>query len=237
MIELSIVSVIHKPEQIPDCLNSISSVYNTVNAPFETILVANKSSDFSTEIFNKKFHDLKIIENKENRGYGTACNQGVSIAKGKRILILNPDIILKENTINELLKYLDDNNDAKIVACKLNNPDGTTQDSHREFPTITSLIGRQFSTLFRRKKIIAQDVSQPTKVDWVSGAFMLMRNKYYFDEKFFLYFEDVDLCKRIGGVYYYPLVSATHLTQRESSKNLKFITIHLKSMIHYFAKH
>ncbi len=233
MPKLTIIIVNHNSAEILEC---IKSVYLTVKVQFEVFVVDNKSSDDSVQRIKQEFPDVNIIENSENKGYGAACNQAIKIAAGKHILILNPDIILQENTVEELLKYLEQNKEAKIVSCKLKNPDGTLQDSYRKFPTIWGLLKRQLKTRFRTKNIIAQEFKEPTKVDWVSGAFMLLRNKYYFDERYFLYFEDVDLCKTVGYVYYCPKVFATHLAKRQSAKNIKLIIWHIKSAMQYFAK-
>ncbi|MBI4140696.1 glycosyltransferase family 2 protein [Candidatus Woesearchaeota archaeon] len=195
------------------------------------MVVDNNSKDNSVAKIKKEFPQTEIIENKTNKGYGAACNQAIKIAQGNHTLILNPDITLETNTVEELLKYLEQNKEAKIVSCKLENANGTLQDSFREFPTIISLLRRQFKAITTKESIL------PQKVDWVSGALMLLRDKYYFDERFFLYFEDVDLCKTVGNVYYYPLVSATHTAQRESKQNLKLAILHAKSALKYFLKH
>lgn len=233
MLKLTIIIVNYNCPEILECLNS---VYSTIKTPFEIFVVDNKSLDNSVARIKQAFPDVKIIENLENKGYGCACNQAMRIACGKHILILNPDIILEENTIDELLKYLEQNKEAKIVSCKLKNSDGTIQDSYRKFPTIFGLLKRQIKTRFRTKKIEVDKIKVPTKVDWVSGALMLLREKYYFDERYFLYFEDVDLCKTVGNVYYYPKVFATHLAKRESAKNFKLILWHIKSAMQYFVK-
>lgn len=234
MPKLSVIIVTYNSKEIISC---IESVYATLHFPFEIIMVDNHSSDDVAKKIRDIYPDVTVIENTTNKGYGTACNQAIKIACGKHILILNPDIILEQNTVAELLSYLTKNKRAKIVSCKLKNADGTTQDSFREFPAITLLLKRQINTRFRTKNNTAKEPSKPCKVDWVSGAFMLLRDKYYFDERFFLYFEDVDLCKTIDDVYYYPHVSAQHTAKRESARNLKLTFFHAQSALRYFLKH
>ena len=229
---LTAIIINYNSAEIFEC---IKSVYSTIKTSFETIVVDNNSTDDSVIKIKKEFPQVKIIENKENKGYGRACNQAIQIEQGKEILSLNPEIILEDNTVEELLKYLDENKQAKIVSCRLKNPDGTVQDSFREFPTIWSLFTRQFKR-FTIQNLTAKEITAPTKVDWVSGALMLMRDKYYFDERYFMYFEDVDLCKTIGNVYYYPLVSATHIAYRESARKWKLTAQHIKSAMQYFIK-
>lgn len=234
MPTLSIIIITHNSKEIIACLRS---VYSNVTIPFETIVVDNDSHDDSVARIKETFPQTKIIANKINKGYGAACNQAITIAQGNYILILNPDILLEKNTIPELLKYAHENREARIISCTLKNSDGTVQDSFRTFPTILSLLKRQITTRFRTKRIIPNEVTMPQKVDWISGAFMLLKDRYYFDERFFLYFEDVDLCKTIGNVYYYPGTSATHLAKRESARNLKLTYWHAKSAVQYFFKH
>lgn len=187
--------------------------------------------------------NLKVIENKKNVGYGRACNQGMKIAKGKHMLILNPDVNIDGASLGNLISEMEKNKKANIVSCKLINEDGTLQNSCRRFPTFRALIARRmppFRHIFREE--LAEyymedyDLKNPAKVDWVSGALMLMKQKYYFDERYFMYFEDVDLCRSIGGVYYYPSVSARHKAERESARSIKLLVAHLSSSFKYFLK-
>ena len=140
MIQLTTIVINHNSKEIFNCLESI---YSTISVPFETIIVDNNSTDHALAQIKKQFPETKIIENTVNKSYGTACNQAIKIANCKHLLILNPDIILEKNTVTELLKYIDDNKEAKIVSCKLKNSDGSIQDSFREFPTIKNLLKRQ----------------------------------------------------------------------------------------------
>lgn len=189
--------------------------------------------------------NLKVIENKKNVGYGKACNQGMRIAKGKYMLILNPDVKIDGNSLKRLVSEFEKNKKAKIVSCKLVNEDGSLQYSCRRFPTFRALIARRISVPFAhifRNELDKYDMrdydrKEPKKVDWVSGALMLMKGKKYFDEGYFMYFEDIDLCRSVGGVYYYPAVSAVHKAERASARNLKLLLSHISSMMHYFRKH
>src|SRR3989338_3204187 len=104
MQKITVVVVNHNSQEIIECLKS---VYSTIKAQFEVFVVDNNSSDDSVARIKKEFLKVKIIENTENKGYGKACNQAIKIAQGKHILILNPDIILEKNTVEELLKYLE----------------------------------------------------------------------------------------------------------------------------------
>ena len=192
----------------------------------------------------KQIKKLKIIQNKKNVGFSAACNQGLKAAKGDFFLIMNPDVTISYNALKDLLNALKRDNTVNIGSCKLINLDGTLQTSCRRFPTIRALLARKtpilFGYLFKKQlelyDMVDYDHKTKRKVDWVSGALILMRKRYYFDEHYFMYFEDVDLCRRVGGGYYYPFVSAAHKAERQSTKSPKLFLYHISSMIYYFYK-
>lgn len=217
-----------------ECVNSISG------NP-EIIVVDNNSSDDSLQkLENKK---IKIIKNRKNLGFAKAANQGIKIAKGKNILLLNGDVILNKDSVSKTLNFLEKTKDANIVGCRLVNPDGSVQNSCRRFPTFWNLLNRKthlrkiFPKTVEHYLMKDYDRKEARKVDWVSGAFLLMKNKNLLDEKFFLYFEDTDLCKRVGNVYYFPNATAVHKKEKGSSGNLRLSLHHLKSALYYFWKH
>lgn len=192
----------------------------------------------------KKIKILKVIQNKKNIGFGSACNQGLKAAKGDFFLIMNPDVNISYNALKGLLNALKRNNYANIISCKLLNEDCSLQHSCRRFPTLRALLARRipcpFARIFKKNldSFNMKDYNHktPRKVDWVSGALMLMGDKYFFDEHYFMYFEDTDLCRRIGGVYYYPAVSAIHKAERQSARSPRLFFSHISSMIYYFYK-
>ena len=220
--------------------NSLEECVDSIPLGNELIIIDNSSQDNSINKIKRR--GAIIIKNKKNLGFAKAANQGIKIANGKNILLMNPDVKLNKNTIPKTLDFLEKNPDVNIAGCKLINPDGSLQYSCRRFPSFWSLLARK--TFLR--KILKKDADYylmkdydhkaPRKVDWVSGAFLMMKGKNMLDEKFFMYFEDMDLCKRTGDVYYFPHATAIHKND-ESSGSLKLKIIHLKSMIHYFWKH
>src|SRR3989344_1023856 len=102
MIPLSIIIINYRS---PDILHCLQSIYSSLTLPFEIIVVDNHSRDGAVAKIKETFPRTTIIENTINKGYGAACNQAIKIANGKHVLILNPDIILEQNTIQELLHY------------------------------------------------------------------------------------------------------------------------------------
>jgi GT2 family glycosyltransferase len=191
------------------------------DTPAAIIVVDNNSADSSIAIL-KKFTDVQVIENSENRGFGAAANQGITMAETSNVLILNADVYAQPGAISALEKFLAENNDAGAVAPRLSFPDGSLQPSCRNFPTpftlflYLSFLDRIFPTKYRLR---AKDHQSTRSVEQPMGAAIMIRKKVLdqiggFDETFFLYMEDVDLCERIiregWKIYYYPETEFIH---------------------------
>ncbi len=234
-IDVSFVIVSYKH----DLKLLIDDIQKTVKLSYE-IIISNNYGFLSLQD-----DAVKIINNKHNLGYGRACNKAIKISKGKYIIILNPDVTINKNTIPDLIQFMNDNKQVNIAAPKLLYPDGSLQYSCRRFPTLSTLLLRNtrlvvFKSL--RNKVAKDNMldynhKEPRQVDWVSGAFMVLRRKYLFDSNFFMYFEDVDLCRRVGNVWYYPQAFSYHVGSHGSKKSLKLFCSHIKSMVYYFIKY
>jgi GT2 family glycosyltransferase len=190
-------------------------------APAKIVVVDNNSADRSVSIV-KQFADVHVIENAENRGFGAAANQGIAVAETPNVLILNVDVYAVPGSITALQKFLAETNDAGAVAPRLSFPDGSLQLSCRNFPTpftlflYLSFLDRIFPTNYRLR---AKDHQSTRSVEQPMGAAIMIRKKVVdqiggFDETFFLYMEDVDLCERIiregWKIYYYPAAEFIH---------------------------
>jgi GT2 family glycosyltransferase len=189
--------------------------------PAKIVVVDNDSTDGSAAIL-KKFSDVHLIQNSRNRGFAAAANQGMALAQTSNILILNADIYATPGSIATLEKFLNDNKDAGAVAPRLSFPDGTLQLSCRNFPTpftlflYLSFLDRIFPTKYRLR---SKDHQSTRVVEQPMGAALMIRKKVLdqiggFDETFFLYMEDVDLCERIvregWKIYFYPAAEFIH---------------------------
>lgn len=209
MTDLSIIIVNYNVKEfLQNLLQSIEKA--SANLSIETIIVDNASDDGSIEMLNKNFPQIKLIENKKNVGFGAANNQALEIAKGKYILLLNPDTIVKEDTFSEMIKFFETHPEAGMAGCKVLNPDGTLQLAcRRGFPgpwtSFTKVMG--LSKIFPKSKLFARynltflNENETYEVDAISGSFMMMRKEVYekiggFDPDFFMYGEDLDLCYR-----------------------------------------
>lgn len=221
----------------------------------EIIVIDNHSEDGTVEMVKGKFPGVCLLVNETNLGYARAVNQGIRIAKGEYILLLNPDIQIKGRAIQEMVRFMDENERTGIVGAKLLNPDGTVQYSCRTFYTFRTLLLRRtpMKKLFPNSPIIRDhlmmdwDHASVREVDWVLGACMLVRRKTLedvgaMDERFFLYFEDVDWCYRMKKanwkVYYFPHAEMIHEHRRESAQGLAHPALfsHLRSLLHFYDK-
>ena len=209
MVDLSIIIINYNVKEF--LLNLLDSLRKAVkNISTEIIIVDNASDDGSVEILREKFPSIKLIANKKNVGFGAANNQALETAKGKYFLLINPDAIVKEDTLLKMLEFFNSTPQVGIAGCKVLNPDGSLQLAcRRGFPgpwtSFTKVMG--LSKLFPKSRLFARynltylDENQTYEVDAVSGAFMMMRKEVYekiggFDQQFFMYGEDLDLCYR-----------------------------------------
>ncbi len=207
----------------------------TAGLSVEIIIVDNHSTDGSVEFLEREFRDRVIlIKNESNVGFGRANNQGLAVAQGDYVLLLNPDTLVEEDTLHRMKSFMDQNSEAGAIGCKILNPDGTIQLAcRRGFPSPLSaffkIIG--LSGLFPKSRLFSTynmtyvDENQIHPVDAISGSFMFIRKSVldrvgYFDEEFFMYGEDLDLCYRlnkISRIYYVPTTQIIHF-KGESSR-------------------
>ena len=223
-MDLSVIIVNYNVKEfLQNLLHSIEKA--SPNISKEIIIVDNASDDGSVEHIRNKFPAIQIVANKENVGFGRANNQALKIAKGKYLLLINPDSIVSEDTFDKMLEFFEKTPEAGLAGCKILNPDGTLQLAcRRSFPgpwtsfckvTGLSNIFPQ-SKLFARYNLTYLDTEQTYEVDAISGSFMMLKKEVYdkvggFDEEFFMYGEDLDLCYRIQKTGY--KVFYVHTTQ------------------------
>jgi len=238
---------------LSQCIESIKS--HTKRAAFEIIVVDNFSSDGSPGMVENNFPDVTLIKNKKNRGFGQANNQGLAKARGKYILFLNSDVTVNENCLDEMFDFMEKNPEIGASSCKLTFPDGSLQHSCRVFPTFRTfflmLIGLRY--LFPNMKIFRDylmqdwDHSDIKEVDQIMGSFMFIRSDVLeqigsFDERYWMYFEEVDLCLRMKKagwkIVHYPYVSAVHFLSKSSEQwgEIKRINEFQNSLLKYFKK-
>lgn len=252
-MDLSIIIVNYNVKEfLQNLLHSIDKASSNISK--EIIVIDNASDDGSVEFIKEKFPSVKFIENKINVGFGRANNQGLEIAKGKFILFINPDCIVSEDTLDNMILFFDSDPECGLAGCKILNSDGTLQLAcRRSFPgpwtSFTKVTG--LSNLFSKSRIFARynltflDENKTYEVDAVSGSFMMVRKEVYekvggFDEQFFMYGEDLDLCFRVqkagNKVYYVHNTQIIHYKGESTKRSNLDETKLFYDAMHIFVK-
>jgi len=228
---------------------------------FEIIVVDNASRDESVSHLQSDFPEINVLANDQNAGLAAGVNKGLSIASGTYFLILNPDIIVLPGALEKLIEYLATEKEVGMVGGQLISPNGEIQDScYRFYAPLTVIYRRTWLGKTRRgNKDVARllmkdfDHRSTRDVDWLMGACLLVRAKAVrevggMDERFFLYFEDVDWCRRFWEagwrITYVPAAQFSHYHQRSSEQRGVWrlftnwiLREHIKSAFKYFWKH
>jgi GT2 family glycosyltransferase len=250
MVSISIVTY-NNDKIIKKCLQNI--LKNINNTDFEIIIVDNNSSDSTVSIIEKDFKNVRLIKNNRNIGFGAAHNIAIKLGEGKYHLVINPDIIFTENTIEKLLNFMEENSDIGLVSPKIIFPDGTIQHLCKRSPCLFDLCVRRFTPgfiqdLFKKRidyfEMRETGYNKIMDVSYLSGSFMLFKRSILeeiggFDENFYMYAEDADITQRaaeISRAVFYPYTSVIHLWERGSHKNIKLLFISLVSTAKYFNK-
>ncbi|MCB9502247.1 MAG: glycosyltransferase [Deferribacteres bacterium] len=241
-------------EFVQQVLHSLQKSLTTI--PSEIFVIDNASDDGSQKMVTDQFPQVQLIANKQNVGFSRANNQAIHIAKGKYVVLLNPDTITQEDTFSTLLQFMDSHEDAGMATCKVLNPDGSLQLAcRRSYPTpwvaFTRLIGLSHffpkSKLFGRYNLTFLPEDEMSEVEAISGSFMMVRRKALLDiglldEEFFLYGEDLDWCYRTiengWKIYYVPTTQIIHF-KGESSKQSRLdgMLIFYRAMALFVKKH
>jgi GT2 family glycosyltransferase len=238
---------------LPACLESVAAA--RFDGELQVVVVDNASSDGSVELLSRRFPWVKLLANDANIGYARAVNQGWRAGGGDFLLVLNPDIVMQPDALQILHDHLRDHPDVGLVAPRLRNPDGSIQYScRRHYTAATYLLRRTpLRALFpdhpvvRRHLMEDWDHDEIREVDWVLGAAMMLPRAALgdtvMDERYFMYFEDVDLCVRLQRegwkVVYHPRAEMLHHYRRASADgiwNRKKLE-HLKSWVKFNLKH
>ena len=221
---------------------------------FEAIYVDNCSTDDSTNYIATHYPQVKIVSNIKPLGFGENNNKGVEVSSGDYIALLNPDIILVKGSIDRIIDKARAMNWKGIIVPQLLNPDGTVQNSVRGFVTLGMILSRWSTwendntknTRVRKYLCKNLDLTKEQEVDWAIGAAMFMSRETYFslggfDQRYFLYMEDEDLCLRAWEhdipVIYYPEVKLIHHHLRGSTHLSRRTLQHLKSLAIFFYRH
>jgi N-acetylglucosaminyl-diphospho-decaprenol L-rhamnosyltransferase len=253
-VDLSIVIVNwNVRDLLRSCVTSILQSTSGFSDP-QIIVVDNASSDGSVAMIQDEFPHVTVIPNTANRGFTVANNQGISIAQGRYVMLLNADTEALGDALSALTQYMDANPDVGLVGPQLLYPHGQVQSSRRRFPTKATLFLESTwnqslapRSILERYYVLDKPDDAITDVDWVMGAAMLIRRPVIeqvggMDEGFFMYSEELDWCHRIKAagwrVVYYPLAQIVHHEGKSSEQAVPARHINFqRSKIRYTAKY
>jgi GT2 family glycosyltransferase len=248
---LSIVTLNYKkPHLTIACMASLQEQFKKEfeENQIELLIVDNHSEDDSLAslketIKKEDYKNTRVIANDENAGFGKGCNVGAKEAKGEYLLFLNNDTLVKDKGILAMAKYLEEKPEIAILGGQLRNSDGTKQPSTGKFYTpfyaVLLLLGLQkFGFLDMSPNII-------TQVDWVKGGLLMVRAEVFkklagFDEKIFMYIEDMELCYRahLSGykTFFYPDVMVAHEEHGSTNRTFAIVNIY-QNLLYFYKKH
>ncbi|NOX38767.1 MAG: glycosyltransferase [Calditrichaeota bacterium] len=241
-------------EYLEQALISLQRALKTI--PHEIFVVDNASVDGSVAYIRKRFPQVKLIESPVNLGFARANNLALKQVQGEYVVIINPDTVVQEDTFTQLLAFFEAHPDASAATCKIINPDGTfSVDCRHSIPTpmiaFWKVVG--LSRLFPRSRIFGQynltylNPDETYTVPAISGSFMMIKKSVldevgYFDEQFFMYCEDIDLCHRINQaghkIYYVPTTQIIHYKGESTKKNnIDYVITFNKALYQFFRKY
>ncbi|HVO74777.1 MAG TPA: glycosyltransferase family 2 protein [Ignavibacteriaceae bacterium] len=255
MPDVSIVIISWKMKDLLKvCLNSIFKYSKDIT--FEILLVDNNSRDGTYEMVVREFPTVRIIRNSKNKGVAPARKQGMEIAAGKYILILDADTELIENSLKCLFDYMEKNKECGLAGCKLVDSNMNLQYSCKKFPSLLAFVFRRLenlkvvaeSNILRKHIMMDWDHNNIREVDYLIGACRFIRREVvekigYYDIKIFYGPEDIDYCLRVWKagwkVVYYPFTKIIHHEQRITKRDFlsKISFEHLKGILYLYRKY
>ena len=237
----------HSIEDIKACITSIKT--RCENIPYEIIVSSNSCYPSETQrILKNDFADIRWSFNNKNGGFAYAMNQGLKIAYGKYMTIINPDVRIK-NGLTCMVEFMQSHPSVGAIAPLIVNKQGIIQDSARPYVSVQSYVWRCIKRIICHKSSVlnnCMDYAQVQTVDWVIGAFIMVRKEVYektkgLDEYYFMYAEDLDWCTRIRllgyEVVYFPLSKVEYEGSRSARHSFKYAKIFFRSHLYYWNKY
>ncbi|MCZ6776110.1 MAG: glycosyltransferase family 2 protein [Ignavibacteria bacterium] len=256
MVDVSVIIVnLNTRDLLRACLESVFSEGGAIE--LEVIVIDNGSTDGSVEMIRVQFPIVRLVENKINRGFAQPNNEGMRLAGGKYLLLLNSDTIVRRGAITAMVHFLDSHLDAGACGPMLLSPNGVLQRSVKGFPTLWThfcdmvFLDKLFpdSGVFARGEMTFFPYHETRQVDHVTGAVFLVRREALdgigmFDERFSIYYNDMDLCyrmaKRDWRVYYVHSVQVVHYqgqTVAQVNQDFRYFSELHNNIMLFYQKH
>ncbi len=239
------IVVYNKPE---DAHKTVESVLTHTGENFSLYVIDNASPEKINEKLKKHF-DTNYIDLEENIGFGKGHNMVLDKINSKYHFIINPDILINDETIDKMCSFLDNHPEIAIACPKVKHPDGSLQYIAKRKPSLAALVARRIPLPFLKKvedKYLAKELNQDEdfEVEFCTGCFSVIRTDVFkeiggYDPDYFLYFEDADLtmkAKQHGKAWYVPQAEVIHFWHRETAQSKRMFLLQLKSMFIYFRK-
>ena len=237
--------------------NNISTINETLQSlfkytkdiDFKLYVVDNVSTDGTVDFIKSEYPQVELIELNKNVGFGAGHNIAINSIESDYHIVINPDIVLIENSIAKMVNFLEENKDIGLLSPKICFPDGREQILGKRNPHLKYIFASRFrsdelSPLLKEYAMLDVDLSRPVDIENASGCFMAFRTSILksiggFDKRYFMYFEDADITrevKRVSRAVYYPDTVVSHVWNRDSKRNYKLLLIHIHSMLKYYLK-
>ena len=241
-------------KDLPGCLGSIPAAARDVR--YEVIVVDNQSTDGTAALVESSHPDVRLLVNRENRGFAAANNQAMRLARSRDVLLLNPDTVLQDRAIDRLVQCLDGHPEASVAGPTVLNSDGSLQRTGVTFPSTWNILAEALfldrllprSGIFGRHRRLYQDPRALREVDYVQGSCLMVRaaaieTAGILDEEYFMYFEETDWCFRMkqagGSVLLCPDAAVIHYGGEESSHygERRLVSYHRGLLLFYLKHH
>lgn len=246
-VSISIVTY-NSEKHIGKLLDSI--IQNVHGIHYHIYIIDNGSTDTTAEIVKHRASPcITWIQSDKNRGFGAGHNLALKYIESDYHLCVNPDIVINSDIVTDIARYLNEHGNIGIITPRILNVDGSIQVLPKRNPRLIYLIARRVGVSFLKKyrseyEMLDMDTNQTFDIEFCSGCFMFMRTALFkglggFDERFFMYFEDADLTRRIretARAEYNPVFWVYHCWERAGNQNLKYFWIQVVSMIKYMIK-
>ena len=228
---------------------AISTVLAHAKCDFTLYAVDNGSTDGTPAHIREKYPEVVVIETGRNIGFGAGHNFIMDKLDSDYHVIINPDIIIKDDIFNDMAKYLDNHEDCGMLSPRILFPDGRPQILGKKIPlphylVASRLRGKKPGRVLSDYAMLDCDMSVPVQIQNATGCFMFIRTSLFkelggFDKRYFMYFEDCDLTRmvnQVSKVMYYPYATVYHEWGRDSKKNFRLKMVQINSMLKYYAK-
>lgn len=221
----------------------------TKGVDFTLYIVDNCSGDDTLEKLKTEFPAIETIQMTDNGGFGHGHNAVLPLLDSDYHAVINPDIEIDKDVLAELCGYLETHDDIGLVTPQILYPDGRDQQLPKRDPSFLALVGRhlfkkQLKPIVDHYQMLDEDLTKPIDIEFATGCFFVIRTDIYrqiggFDERWFMYYEDMDITRRARAIkraVYYPDTYVYHSWERASSRSLKYFIILVAGMFKYFGK-